>query len=134
MAINLAGADKYFDKANHVRASEWEGFRDTREDQLEGALAQATRQIARFMDDEPEEPADPADITAFPREDYAVYEQALWIMANSSLVSNADQTAPAALATDPEEPDDVRRAQRNVYSPEAIRWLIRSGQVFLSRG
>jgi hypothetical protein len=68
----------------------------------------------------------------FPRHDLAVYEQALWSLENSPILSDGREDSPDALADDPEE--DKRLALPEILSPEARRWITIGGVVLIGRG
>lgn len=121
--MTLDSANTYFTDANHVQAAVWAAFSL---DQKTAAIAQATRVLRRWNDDE----ALDDDVTAdgdFPRPDLAVYEQALWILINSRAVPNGDVNGPKFM--------DETRGDPGAVAPEARRWLVKHpGQVVLCRG
>lgn len=130
MAITWNGTLSYFDAESHIRATVWQQFGER---QQKAAIAQAKRQLSRAIDDDIEDEIIDTDDHVY-RPDYAVYEQALWLLENG-VIADADNAAPAALSSDPEQSDGARDSQRGLLSPEALRWLgIVPGRIMLRRG
>lgn len=128
MSIDLNDATTYF--SSHIRAQVWNGFA---EPHRTAAIAHAKRVLSRAMNtDIDSETVDASDYVYRP--DYAVYEQALWILENG-VIANGEQSAPAFVAASPESPDNARDSQKALLSPEAMRWLgVLPGAVYLRRG
>jgi len=127
MSIDVTGATSYF--SQHMRAQVWNGFADP---QRTAAIAHAKRVLNRAINsDIDNEPVDTTDYSFRP--DYAVYEQALWMLENG-VIANGEQSAPAFIASDPEKPDNARDSQKAMISPEAMRWLGIGPMIHLARG
>lgn len=128
MSIDVAGAQAYFAAGNHSKAGIWSRFAP---DLQKSGIAEARRVLGRLMKRALVDPTDPADETEFPRDDYAAYEQAIWILENSSIADGSQATAKfiAGRAI----PTEARERQRDELAPEAIRWLFR-GRIMVSRG
>lgn len=128
MSIDHDGAINYF--TQHLRAQVWNGFAAP---QQIAAIAHAKRVLSRAIDDNiDDETIDTADYVYRP--DYAVYEQALWMLENG-VIANGEQSAPAFVASSAETPDNVRDTQKALLSPEAMRWLGCTGPMLvMSRG
>lgn len=117
--IDYAGALNYFKADNHPRASIWIGFGES---QQKASIAAARRLLSRALGralSDTESAYVEGDET---REEYAVYEQALWMLENG-IIANGEQSAPAFIAADPEKPDNARDSQKKLFAPETLRWL-----------
>jgi hypothetical protein len=64
------------------------------------------------------------------RDEYAVYEQALWILENG-VIANGDGSAPMAeiVGASARQAPSEAQAQREAFAPEALRWLGWGGMV-----
>ena len=87
-----------------------------------GAIASARRVLTRglvraLVDDE--EPYREGDRL---RDEYAVYEQALYMLENGQ-VADASGNDPVPVLTGRPEPSVARTAGAGIYAPEALRWL-----------
>lgn len=130
MSSSLANAEVYFAPTNHIKSAVWAAFEA---EIKQAAIAQAKRILSRI--------ARCADIEAFIATnaatgvipEYAIYEQALWMLQNQPM-ANADGSFAVAQAADPETDNNARKAQIAEISPEALRWLVPSGNIVLSRG
>jgi hypothetical protein len=130
MPSSLTNAEVYFAPTNHIKSAEWAAFES---DIKQAAIAQAKRILGRI--------AKCADIEAFivtnaatgVIPEYAIYEQALWMLQNQPM-ANADGSFAVVQAADPETDNNARKAQMAEISPEALRWLVPSGNIVLSRG
>lgn len=123
MGIDIDGADAYFAVGNHIHALIWQGFTDAAI--KAAAITQATRELTVVLRSPPVAPTNPT-LSTFPREDFAVYEQALMLLRNRVDRTNAEGTAPLF------QPED-REAGGSRISPEASFWL-GSAQIILTRG
>jgi hypothetical protein len=132
MTIDLNTANAYFSTGNHPEAKVWAGFTDP--DTQAAAIAQAKRDIALFTKSDPDAnlPDDPADPVEFPRFDYAVFEQALFILENGRQVADGAEGATKFIAGRT-KPDAARERSESWISPSSIRWLFR-GRVMFTRG
>lgn len=129
MAITKALADTYFAATNHPRSSVWLGFSN---DQRTGAVAHAKRTLARYIGEALD--TDTTTDDDFPRQDIAVYEQALWCLENSPILRDGREESPDAVASDPGQPDGARNVMPDGVAPEARKWLFRGGSLELGRG
>jgi len=130
MSISYEDSLPYF--KNHVQSSIWT---KAGEIPCRQAIAHARRILSstmgRALDD------DEADYVEGDsnRDEYAVYEQALYMIANG-FIADGDGVAPIGQLTgDLVDPDVPRKASRATLAPEALRWLgIRGNSVVLIKG
>ena len=124
MAIDVDGADAYF--ATRTMAKSWKEYSA---DQRKAAIDQAKRDFARALGrpmDENEPPFKMGDQT---RDEYAVYEQALYSLLRDALPEGRGVFTPSL------EPDEKQDASRSLgtgkgkWSEEALAWLGASGRV-----
>lgn len=130
MSSSLSGAEAYFEPVNHIRSATWGAFSP---EMKAAAITQAKRalnRLARVSDIETELDV---DMAAGINPEYAIYEQALWMLSNMPM-ANADNSFAVVEAADPETPSNARKAQTAEMSPEAVRWLGPTGTISLSRG
>jgi len=121
MAINYAGSAAYFVAGQHVKAKTWA---DAGEDACTAAIAQARRilgrALRRAMNDDEAAYAE-GDAT---RDEYAVYEQALWLIENGTIATSEGTAALAELAGGQDAgARGSTPAVAALYAPEALRWL-----------
>lgn len=95
MAFTLADADAYFSPVNHMASSIWLGKSVT---ERTAALAYARRQIERMLGDTLSV-AGIANTTYEPRQDYALYEQALHVVTHNPFRANGELSAVGWTAT-----------------------------------
>lgn len=128
MSASVAGSEIYLDKNNHLRAYVWSKFDEL---QKAGAIAHAKRILNRAcaVDDIEDEIATTAEINP----EYAIYEQALWMLMNAPM-DNADGSFAVATAADPKAEGKARKAETGLIAPEALAWLTSGSGVELSRG
>lgn len=129
MPSSLSGAEAYFAPGNHIHAERWSKQEEPR---LNAAIAQARRVLSRLVPCADIETEIDVDMDNGINPEYAIYEQAIWILANVPML-NADQTLPIPEAADPDTESGARKAQTAIIAPEALRWL-GVGSVALSRG
>lgn len=125
---SLTNAETYFAPTNHIRSAAWARFEP---EIKQAAISQAKRtlnRIAQVIDIETD-----LDTDDYINPEYAIYEQALWMLQNEPM-GNVDGTFPVVDAADPETESNSRKAQDTVIAPEALRWLVRGGNISLSRG
>lgn len=127
MAITHENAAAYF--GTHPEGHIWTQAGDTAQ---QNVLAQARRQLARALGRALSD-TEAAYVEGDTRRDeYAVYEQALWLIKNG-VVANGEGSAPDALLTaDGADPGQPARRDTRVYGPEALRWLGYRGAVVTS--
>lgn len=124
MQINLENANKYFAPGNHAQSELWLKFTAAHRS---GAIAQARRmfemELRRPMRESDPEQFDPASPR---RDDYAVFEQALWLLLGSPYGNGAGGDAVAVLQGAVETAEGVSSyadGKRERWSREALRWL-----------
>ena len=115
--ITRALADTYFGTSNHILSSVWTGFSTTLRD---AAVAHAIRDCSQALGVSVEAETVNADDYYYP--DRAVYEQALFILTNSSHTSNGESSAPKWQTVDRDGND--KEKDRDFLSKEAQRWLL----------
>lgn len=133
MAINLDGANGYFAPENHSKAAVWMRYSVV---QRTGAIAEAKRDLSRALKralDENEPPFKPGDRR---REEFAVYEQALWRL-EGSVQADPDTGDIIATLRGRQETDDVAQGRDRSFAGiahAAMLWLGWDGNVRLVRG
>jgi len=130
MSIDITGAESYFAAGNHTKAGIWASFADVTADMKKAAIAEAKRILSRVLQRELEDPSDATDLTEFPRDDLATYEQALFILENGQIADGS--MASAKFIAGRTEPDQARERDPRLIAPAARRWLFRG--VMMSRG
>lgn len=111
--IDINGAERYFAQGNHVESAAWAAFPPSAR---RGAVIQARRLLERALgralkDDEADfNPGDTA------RDEFAVYEQALYILSHSRIYDAGSQ-APYPTALN-QVSDGIGGISR-----EALRWF-----------
>tara|TARA_Y100000310_G_scaffold211955_1_gene212754 strand:+ start:349 stop:735 length:387 start_codon:yes stop_codon:yes gene_type:complete len=128
MAMDINGADGYFAKDNHSRAGVWGKFSS---DLKKAAIAEAKRDLTRILKRELDEPSDATDLTEFPRDDYAIFEQALYRLENSVIADGSQATAKFIAGRT--ETNEVRERHTFALAPAARRWILRAA-IMVSRG
>jgi hypothetical protein len=118
--INLTGAQTYFGAASHHKAAVWAAFG---QGHRTGAIAAARRTLSRSLGralDDAESAYVEGDRT---RDEYAVYEQALWMMENGQ-VADATGNDPVPVLTGKADAADGPADRRyGAFAPEALRGL-----------
>lgn len=122
--ISFDNAQIYFGASNHHKSAVWSGFGTSHR---RGALAAARRVLSRGLgramaDDE--EAYTEGDRT---RDEYAVYEQALWMLENGQVADATGNDPVPVLTGRPDAVDVARRPGADLYAPEALRWLGMTG-------
>ena len=126
MAINLELANKYFLVGSHVNAHVWSAFES---EDRKAAINTARLKIMRaraypIPTDSDTSPAaqdtlldtDTTTESDFPREDLAVYEQAIWLLVNSNLTPDGNYIGPKWYGVAPTgNPEQI--------SPKAADWM-----------
>lgn len=132
MSIDITNANSYFSATNHLKSATWLAVSVNIRT---AAIAHAKRVIARFIGDDTSDLDTTTTIdTDFPREDVAVYEQALWMIQQSDVVVNGEETAPKILGAKSEGNIDQIVFGWTI-APEAMRFLVRYPQAIrLTRG
>lgn len=117
MGFSISDADEYFKPDNHIAGALWN---DEDEDKRKAALAYARRILERTKGTELDEPDAGAGNDEV-REDYALFEQALWTLTNSPYLANAEGTAQGFQAQESDGEPRQRAAQR--IAPQAAAWM-----------
>jgi len=118
MSINLAGAQTYFGASSHHKAAVWAAFG---QGHRTGAIAAARRVMSRGLGramSDTETAYVEGDRT---RDEYAVYEQALWMLENGQ-VADATGNDPVPVLTGKADAAESKQGA-GMYAPEALRWL-----------
>lgn len=121
--ITFANAQTYFGAANHHKSAVWAAFGAGHRT---GAIAAARRVLARGLGramSDTEEAYAEGDRT---RDEYAVYEQALWMLENGQ-IADATGSDPVPVLTGKQDTADTRSTSAALYAPEALRWLGMTG-------
>jgi len=118
--INFKNAQVYFASGSHHKAAVWSGFNPkTREGAIAAARRVIARGLGRALNDDERDYKEGDRI----REEYAIYEQALWMMENGQ-VANATGSDPVPVLTGKAEAADTSaRSPYGAFAPEALRWL-----------
>ena len=123
MAIDFTGAQSYFAGANHPKASVWAAFsQQQRQGAVEGAKRILSRELGRALrEDEP-----PYEYGDRKREEFAAYEQALYMLEIGAVADGATD-APIAVLTGRGDTADAGQEAASRYAPHlsaaALRWL-----------
>ena len=120
---DIDDADLYFAATNHVRALDWANYST---DERTGALAQAKRELELFIGRDAE---DPATTDRF-RDDYAIFEQALYILDNTVRTVSSENSAQMIETADTEQRE---RFYGITLCPIAQKYLARQ-RIRISRG
>jgi hypothetical protein len=124
MAATLTNAEAYFAPTNHIKAPSWARYSD---EQKAAALAGAKRTLNRACASTDIEVDRQATATTSP--EYAIYEQALWILMTIPMY-NAETTMAAAETA----AGEAGGVAPGPISPEALDLLVGTEGVVLSRG
>ena len=111
-----ADADTYFGVNNDIRHYEWVSFKDGLRT---AAVAQAKREIESVFGAELTDPTKTTN--AGYRPDFAVFEQALWILQTTETKFGGEQAVVIDLLKDDEA--QVAKRKEKLLSPKAQRWL-----------
>ena len=124
MAISLEKADEYFSPGNHSQAELWRKF--TAQHRA-GAIAEAKRELERDLARTLAEPVYTPVRPLMRRDDYAVYEQALWLLLSTPVGDASQGDAIAVLTGGLQSEGGAAKNDgahpRERFSPEALRWL-----------
>ena len=108
-------ADAYFSPKNHVKAQSWKSFES---DDKEAGFNQAKRELELSLGRDLQ---DPTSTTSKQRDDYALYEQALFILSNSQRQLGVGQSKVVDLDKQKEGTQEDKRGLQ--IAPEASRYL-----------
>ena len=119
----ITDANTYYAATNHVRALDWANYST---EERTGALAQAKREIELFIN---RDVTDPSGIDRF-RDDYAIFEQALFILDETIRTVNSQNSAQMIETVDSEQREQYYGV---TLSPMAQKYLARQ-RLKVSRG
>ena len=117
--IDFAGSQTYFGGENHHKAAVWSGFG---QQHRTGAIAAAKRILSRGLQRPVRENEPPYQAGDAVREEYAVYEQALWMLEHGQ-VADGLGSDPVPIITGAPDLAEARAPGAGLYAPEALRWL-----------
>jgi len=120
---DIDDANAYFGAASHVRTYDWLNYSTA---ERTAALAQAEREIELFIN---RDLSDPADTDRF-RDDYAVFEQALWLLDETVRTKQSENSAQLIETVDSEERDNYYGI---TLCPMAQKFLARQ-KIRIARG
>lgn len=109
----ITDANTYFGASNHVRAYDWGKFTT---DERTGALAQAKREIELFTG---RDARDPQASDRF-RDDYAIFEQAIFLMDQTVRTRESLNSAQIVETADQQQRDQYYGV---TIAPAALRFL-----------
>ena len=115
--INRTLADTYYGTTNHLQSTVWTGFSTTLRD---ASIAHAIRDCSQALG--VSLIAETVNDDDYYRPDYAAYEQALFLLVNSSHTANGESAAPKWQTVDNDGID--KEKDRHFIGPEAQRWLL----------
>lgn len=115
MSIDRTNADTYF--TDHACTAEWFAFSVENRD---GAIVAAKRLLSRGLGRAMSENEAPYEYGHIARDEYAVYEQALYIL-TTSRVGDGGTGAPYPVAMPQTQEQGTKRPW--LYSAAALRWL-----------
>lgn len=94
----ITDANTYFAETNHIRSKDWANYETA---ERTGALAQAKRELELFM---ARDVYNPGTTDRF-RDDYAIFEQALFILDETVRTTNSQNSAQIIETVDSEQRD-----------------------------
>ena len=109
----ITEANTFFAEANHVRSNDWSKYTTA---ERTGALAQAQRELEVYFNRSAEDPS----ATARYRDDYAIFEQALFILDETVRTRSSTTGARIIETVDSEQRDKYRGV---TLCPMAMRYL-----------
>ena len=116
MAINVDGADAYF--SSRTSGDDWAAYSAT---QRKAAIEQAKRDFSRAL-------GRPM------RDEYAVYEQALYTLLRDATQKGAVSRTPSLNPDEHKEPRTVHSTGYGKWSSEALAWLGASVRTEIVKG
>ena len=116
--ITITNADAYFSEETHMAGPLWTAFNDS---EKKAAFAQGRRMLESYLARELQDPDDDADSVTIPRDDYAHYEQCLWLLRNSPFRANAENSGVSwdLIGSDGE----AREQNMTLISDASLNWL-----------
>lgn len=117
--ITFDNAQVYFRAGNHPKSSVWSGFSTAHR---QGAVATAKRVLSRELGRPMQEDEPPYQDGDRRRDEYAVYEQALWVLEHGQ-IANAMGADPVPILTGNIDVAGDTNGKVSFFSPEALRWL-----------
>lgn len=122
--IDANGAADYFD--GHLKADIWSNASETATD---AAIVQArrilSRALGRAMCDTLAAYVEGETV----RDDFAVYEQAIYLIENGAIANGQGSAPQPVLAGAVDRTDTMRAGALDILAPEALRWLGYRGAV-----
>ena len=121
MAITYETSLQYFANGKHLKAATWAQAEEAAgTSAICAARRILSRALGRALDDDEDAYAE-GDTT---RDEYAVYEQALWMIENGVVANGQGSAALAQMAGAQDAGSRVAtNNQASLYAPEALRWL-----------
>jgi len=110
---DITDANLYYAATNHVRSNDWSNYGT---DERTGGLAQAQRELETFLGRDAEDPNSDDRY----RDDYAIFEQALFVLDNTVRTQGSTTGAQMIHTADTVERD---RFYGVTISPMAMRYL-----------
>jgi hypothetical protein len=114
--LTVSDANFYFGPKSHLASAEWHTFPEARR---VAALAQARRILNRMLGREMME--DTTGEHHSPREDLALFEQALYMLRNLPAAGDVSGFA----SQDPDDVGQARQMDPGILCDEARRWLVK---------
>jgi hypothetical protein len=119
----ITDANTYFGTSSHVKALDWANYQTT---ERTAALAQAQREIEVMLNRDAYNPSTGDRY----RDDYAIFEQALWLLEETVRTTNSQNSAQIIETVDSEQRD---KTYGITICPQAMRFL-QIQKVRISRG
>ena len=120
---DIDDADAYFAVTSHVKALDWANYGTN---EKTAALTQAQREIEVMLN---RDAYDPSTGDRY-RDDYAIFEQALWLLEETVRTTNSQNSAQIIETVDSEQRDSTYGI---TICPQAMRFL-QIQRVRISRG
>lgn len=109
----ITDANTYFGETNHIRSYDWTQYSTN---ERTAGLAQAQRELEVFLD---RDASDPASTDRY-RDDYAIFEQTLFILDETVRTRESETSAELVETVDTEQRDKYHGV---TISPMAMRYL-----------
>ena len=121
---------QYFKSGGHLKAATWA---QAGEEACASAICAARRTLARALGRAMNDAEDAYAEGDNTRDEYAVYEQALWMIENGVVANGQGSAALAQMAGAQDAQARVATgSQAALYAPEALRWLGWTGAATVS--
>ena len=129
MAINVDGADAYF--STRTSGDDWLSYSAS---QRKGAIEQAKRDFSRALGRPMREDEAQYRYGDRTRDEYAVYEQALYTLVRDAPQKGAISRTPSLNPDEAKEPRQVHSTGYGKWSSEALAWLGASVRTEIVKG